>query len=109
MEKISKELIGASSVQIILSLLVKEDTYGYEIMQKVKEFSEGRIVWKEGSLYPVLKKLETQKMIKSYWKVEKYQRPRKYYTLLEAGRKALTKSIDEWTLMQSIFKKINEG
>ncbi|NQU33575.1 MAG: helix-turn-helix transcriptional regulator, partial [Bacteroidetes bacterium] len=53
MRKIPKELMGASSIPIILSILQDDDTYGYEIMKKLKELSDGRIVWKEGSLYPV--------------------------------------------------------
>jgi PadR family transcriptional regulator, regulatory protein PadR len=61
MGKISKELVGASAVPIILSILDKNESYGYEIMQKVKELSKTRIEWKEGSLYPVLHKLEKKR------------------------------------------------
>ena len=57
MNKISKELVGASAVPIILSILDKKESYGYEIMQKVKDLSDNRIEWKEGSLYQVLHKL----------------------------------------------------
>ena len=106
MERISKELVGASAIPIILSLLEEKDTYGYEIMQKVKKLSLGRIEWKEGSLYPVLKKLEALKMIKSYWKIEENQRPRKYYTLLDGGKMALVKEKEEWDLVGSIFNKL---
>ena len=106
MERISKELMGASSVPIILSLLEQGDSYGYEIMQKVKTLSKGRIEWKEGSIYPVLNKLEATGLIKSYWKVEGTQRPRKYYIIKKDGNKILQKAIEEWTFMQNIFDKL---
>jgi PadR family transcriptional regulator, regulatory protein PadR len=71
MSKISKELVGASAIPIILSILDKNESYGYEIMQNVKELSSNRIEWKEGSLYPVLHKLEKNGLIKSLWKMAK--------------------------------------
>ena len=48
MVKVSKELVGASAIKIILSVLAQGDNYGYEILQKVKELSGGRIKWNEG-------------------------------------------------------------
>ncbi len=106
MEKINKDMMGASAIPIILSLLKEGDTYGYQIMQRVKELSLERIKWKEGSLYPVLKKLESQKMIKSYWKIEEGKRPRKYYSILAKGEKKLDTEKEKWSLMQSIFDKL---
>lgn len=48
---------------LILSLLEKGDMYGYQIVQTISESSSGRIVTQEGSLYPVLYKLQEQGMI----------------------------------------------
>lgn len=103
MKSISKELVGAASVLIILSVLSRGDSYGYEIVQKVKEFTGGAIKWKVSSIYPVLKKLENNGMIKSYWKVVEGQRPRKYYILLKDGREKLQTNIQEWNLVNSVF------
>lgn len=103
MKSISKELVGAASAPIILSVLSSGDSYGYEIVQKVKELTHGGIKWKEASIYPVLKKLENNGMIKSYWKVVEGQRPRKYYTLLEDGREKLQTNMQEWNLVNSVF------
>ncbi len=106
MRKISKELMGASSIPFILSILGESDNYGYEIMRKIKELSNGRIVWKEGSLYPVLKKMEKSGMIKSYWNVKDFDRPRKYYRILTEGKEALNQEKEDWALMQKIFSKL---
>ena len=106
MKSISKELVGAASAPIILSVLSSGDSYGYEIVQKVKKITNGGIKWKEASIYPVLKKLENSGMIKSYWKVQENQRPRKYYTLLEDGRHKLETNIREWNLVNSVFETL---
>lgn len=106
MKSISKELIGASANPIILSILQKGDNYGYEIVQRVKVATDGQIAWKEASIYPVLKKLENNGLIKSYWKVIENERPRKYYTILSAGEKQLNENMREWKLMQNVFTKL---
>ena len=106
MKNISKELIGASAVPIVLAVLKNGDSYGYEIVQKVKELTHGEMKWKEASIYPVLKKLENEGMIKSYWKVEENERPRKYYTILADGKKQLDRNMREWNLMHSVFGKL---
>lgn len=106
MKSISKELVGASAIPIVLSVLKHSDSYGYEIVQQVKEITGGEINWKEASIYPVLKKLEADGMIKSYWKVQEGQRPRKYYTILDQGKKQLEKNVHEWNLIQTIFGKL---
>jgi len=85
-QRISKDLIDASSSSIILAVLKMGDSYGYEMIQKVKEFTNGEVEWHEVGIYPVLKKLENEGMIKSYWKVHG-ERHRKYFTLLEPGIK----------------------
>lgn len=106
MSKISKELVGASAIPIILSILDKNESYGYEIMQKVKELSEGRIEWKEGSLYPVLHKLEKNGLIKSLWKMADNGRHRKYYAINKKGRKALQDEIENWKLVQTMLNEL---
>ena len=106
MRKIPKELMGASSIPLILSFLLKQDTYGYEIMKQLKELSNGRLVWKEGSLYPVLKKMEDLKYIKYYWNIKDFDRPRKYYKIMTGGQKALEDAKEDWALMQNIFDSL---
>ncbi len=106
MGKISKELVGASAIPIILSILDKGETYGYEIMQNVKDLSGNQIEWKEGSLYPVLHKLEKNGLIKSLWKMAENGRHRKYYAINKKGRKALQDEIENWTLVQKMLSEL---
>ena len=103
LKSISKELVGAAAIPIILSMLKKSDSYGYEIVQKVKEISLSRIKWTEASIYPVLKKLEIEGMVKSYWRVEQNERPRKYYSIQENGNQQLELNKKEWGRIFALF------
>ncbi|MCX6326280.1 MAG: PadR family transcriptional regulator [Bacteroidia bacterium] len=106
MKSISKELIGASAAPIILSVLKNGDNYGYEIVMKVKELTNDEIKWKEASIYPVLKKMESRGYIKSYWKVQENERPRKYYTILAEGEKQFEHDMHKWEMVYSLFGKL---
>lgn len=106
MEKLSKELIGASSTPIILSILSKNESYGYEIIQKVKEISNGKIEYGDGTLYPVLHKLEKKELIESYWKTADNGRKRKYYKISNKGKKELLAEKENWTSINQIISKL---
>lgn len=106
MEKLSKELIGASSIPIILSILSKNESYGYEIIQKVKEISNGKIKYGDGTLYPVLHKLEKKELIESYWKVSDSGRKRKYYKIKNKGKKELLLEKENWIVVNQIISKL---
>lgn len=60
-----KELVAASAEPLILSLLSKGESYGYAIIQEVKERSGGKLNWTDGMLYPVLHRLEQRGLIKA--------------------------------------------
>ena len=102
MKKISKEQMGTNSFLMVFLILKRGDSYGYAIMNELKEISEGRLIWKEGSLYPVLKKMETKKLIKSYWNVKDHDRPRKYYKILKKGIDELNAILEEQYFIEKI-------
>lgn len=110
-KSISKSLMGASSTLIILLILRQKKSYGYEINKTISEASDNRINWQAGSLYPMLKKLEEQKLIKSEWIIEDNARARKYYSILDKGLKKIEELHDEWQFMCTIHNKllINAG
>ena len=64
---ISKDLVAASARPLILSLLAKGESYGYALIQEVKERSDGKLNWTDGMLYPVLHRMEHRGLIKSRW------------------------------------------
>lgn len=99
MSKLSKELTAASSTALILSILAKGESYGYEIIQKVKTLSGGEITWTDGMLYPILHKLERKQWIQSEWRMAENDRKRKYYQLTLKGRAQLASEKENWHLI----------
>jgi len=82
----SKELTKGTLQPIILKLLSDSGKmYGYEITQKVKELTRGKIDISEGALYPILHKLEANGILETE-EVFIGRRVRKYYTVTEAGK-----------------------
>ncbi len=82
----SKELLKGTLGVIILKLLEENGKmYGYEICQKVKDISEGKILIKDGSLYPALHKLLDDGIVTTE-EVNIGKRVRKYYSLTTKGQ-----------------------
>ena len=85
--KFDKGLIGGSTVLLILSLLEETDRYGYEIIKELEIRSDKTFQFKEGTLYPVLHKLENGGYVKSYIAKGDTGKERKYYQITDKGKK----------------------
>ncbi|MBN2636762.1 MAG: helix-turn-helix transcriptional regulator [Prolixibacteraceae bacterium] len=109
MKKNTQLLIGANSNEIVLAFLQKADSYGYEIVTEVKRLSGGKVEWNVPSIYPVLSKLEKRKLITSYWKTADFERPRRYYTILDAGKKEYARLEEERNILNYVFDKIEKA
>jgi len=103
---ISKELVGASTVPIILSILTEGEDYGYEIIKKVKSYSKGQLEWSEPMLYPVLHRLEKGGHIVSRWQVLENGRKRKYYAITKEGKALLVEKRSEWEQMMLMLAQM---
>ena len=103
---LTKELVAASTVPLVLSVLTRGDSYGYELIQRVRELSGGRIEWTEGMLYPVLHWMEDEGLIESEWRAAETGRKRKYYRLRREGRKALQQEQQQWLAVHQTLTKL---
>lgn len=91
----SKELLKGTISAIILKLLSEQEKmYGYEISQKVKELSQGKILLKDGSLYPALQKMTSDGLL-SFKEETVSGRVRKYYYITKQGRKETVAYVKE--------------
>ena len=81
---------------LILDVLTRGPSYGYEIAQTVTSRSKGTFALKEGSLYPALHRLERKKLLAPKWERTEAGRRRKYYRLTAAGRHVLEAKRKEW-------------
>ncbi|MFD2706665.1 PadR family transcriptional regulator [Salibacterium lacus] len=89
---------------IILALLNDQDMYGYELAKYIRIKTMDQFELKEGTLYVSLKRLENNKLVRSYWGDEQGAGGRrKYYTLTKAGEKTLREKKKEWNLMSDIM------
>jgi DNA-binding PadR family transcriptional regulator len=100
---ISKALVAASTKPIILSILIRGEDYGYQIIQRVKEITGGNLKWSDNMLYPVLKRMEKGGLLDSQWKLSKEGRLRKYYRITAVGRKELESERRQWKVIQKAF------
>lgn len=88
---------------LVLKLLESEPKYGYQIIQEMREKSKETFMLKDGTLYPVLYRLEDDKLVISKWsEAERKQVPRKYYEITEAGIRALKE-------IEAIWERISDG
>src|SRR5436189_4567869 len=103
---LTKELVGASTVPLVLSVLTEGESYGYALIQRVRELSGGKIEWTEGMLYPVLHWMEREDLIESEWREADTGRKRKYYRLRKEGRKALQEEKEHWLAVHTTLAKL---
>lgn len=105
---VSKALTGASTKPIVLAILRKGESYGYEIIQQVREITGGELDWSEPMLYPFLKRLERDGLIRSQWRLSDKGPLRKYYQLTRAGLAELENEKSQWHTVHSALNLLWE-
>jgi DNA-binding PadR family transcriptional regulator len=101
-QKLELELRRGVVVLAALSQL-GSPRYGYELRQLLAD--QGMPI-EEGTLYPLLRRLETQGLLKSEWRIEDGGSPRRYYSLNADGRRLLRKLIESWQGMNAAMGRL---
>ena len=86
----------------VLSQLSKEE-YGYSLL---KALSDQGLEVDQSTLYPLLRRLESQGLLQSEWRIVDEARPRRYYVISTQGRAVLTQLKREWSAMTATMKKM---
>ncbi|HEV3486877.1 MAG TPA: PadR family transcriptional regulator [Vicinamibacterales bacterium] len=102
--EINKDLMAASSTPIVLAILAEGDSYGYAILQRVKELSGGHLEWTDGMLYPVLHRLERLGYVETRWETAESGRRRKYYSITPQGRDRLAEERRQWQTVDATLR-----
>lgn len=97
------QLLKGTMEGVILRIIEKEETYAYEIYQKLQD--AGFDEFAEGSLYPLVLRLEKNKLIKAVKKQSPFGPDRKYYSLTEEGKIEVKEFKEAW---DEIGMKINK-
>ena len=103
---IERELKRGSLELIVLHLLEPGEAYGYEIVSKLTAETGGALEVTDGTLYPVLYRLERGGFVTVRWETPERGVPRKYYRLTDAGRQELAQLTQEWTTFADAMAKL---
>lgn len=104
LDTISLEMRRGVIVLAVLSLL-REEQYGYSVLHLL---AESGLDVDQGTLYPLLRRLESQGLLESKWRVEE-ARPRRYYIISAEGLKALPRLQKDWDAIVSAVQNISKG
>lgn len=103
----AKALTGASAQIIVLSILADGgESYGYNIIHRVEQLSDGDVIWAPGSLYPLLHRMKADGLVTSRWLQPDGERRRRYYAITEKGQKRLRVERGEWMSVHGILLKL---
>jgi DNA-binding PadR family transcriptional regulator len=102
--RIGKDLVAASAVPLVLSILNEGESYGYAILKRVDELSGGALEWTDGMLYPLLHRLARLGYVDARWDEEQAPRRRRYYRVTEAGRLALRDQRRQWEAVSDALR-----
>lgn len=86
----------------VLSQLSKEE-YGYSLL---KALADQGLKIEENTLYPLLRRLESQGLLQSEWRIADEARPRRYYVISPQGREVLNQLRGEWSAMTATMQKM---
>ena len=103
---IERELKRGSLELIVLRLLAPGEAYGYEIVTKLTTQTNGALGVTDGTLYPVLYRLERAGFVAVRWETPERGVPRKYYRLTREGRAELASLTQEWNAFTSAMAKL---
>jgi DNA-binding PadR family transcriptional regulator len=98
------------NTEAVLLFLVNEKgrTYGYQLIKEIGQRSGGFFHFKEGTVYPALRKLENEGLLRGDWQAMPNGKERRNYQITEKGREALKKKMALWesfsNAMSLVFK-----
>ncbi len=103
---ITSDVIRGHTEPIILSHLIDNDSYGYQINKEIMEKTNNLYELKEATLYSAFRRLEQAELIISYWGNEEVGARRRYYAITEKGRKVYEEYKKDWETTKAIIDKL---
>ena len=102
-----KELLGASTGLLILGSIAQSPRYAYDLIRGINDAADGLFEWKEGTIYPVLQKLEKAGLVRSEWRQGKKGHRRKYYQITSRGRGMLKTNLKQWSAIHKLIVQVS--
>ena len=107
--RIDKDLVAASATPLVLAILAEGESYGYAILKRVRELSEGELEWTDGMLYPLLHRLGRLGYVTTEWRTPPEGRRRRYYVITDDGRAALAEQQRQWVAVTRALGDVWRG
>ena len=104
--RVAKDLVAASATPMVLGILAEGESYGYAILRRINELSDGELDWTEGLLYPLLHRLERLGHVESNWQSVAGERRRQYYRVTDTGLAELAEHRRQWDTVVDALKEI---
>jgi PadR family transcriptional regulator PadR len=104
--RLRKQTLDGNVETMLLAVLEAGPSYGYAVIQELEQQAEGIVQLGEGTVYPVLHRLEEKNLLTSSWRKAGNQRKRKYYRLTRKGRKVLAENRLQWQLLSRVMEKM---
>ena len=93
---IDKDLVAAMATPLVLAILAEGGSYGYAILRRVRELSDGEVEWTDGMLYPLLHRLERLGYVRAEWGESPEGRRRRNYEITKSGNAQLAEQRKQW-------------
>ncbi|MCR5674335.1 MAG: PadR family transcriptional regulator [Lachnospiraceae bacterium] len=109
MSTISSDVIRGYIDTMILFLILKEPSYGYEISKRIRTLSDDKYIIKETTLYSAFTRMEKNGFVKSYAENAENGKRRTYYAVTEEGRDHYQDKCKEWQLTKEVIEHFVEN
>jgi DNA-binding PadR family transcriptional regulator len=107
-ERWSKEIKRGAASLAIVAVLDEQTAYGYEIVKTLGE-KASFLNLEQGTVYPLLRRLEKRKLLESEWNYDDPTKPKKYYKLTADGKMALQMMTETWSVLSDELRRLLEG
>jgi len=96
---------GTLALMVLKTLDAMGPLHGYGIARRIEQTSENVLSINQGTLYPVLLRLEQEGAVKSVWGNSENNRKAKFYTITKAGRRQLASEMRQWEQAMTIVRR----
>lgn len=104
--KLSKKTLDGNMDTLLLAVLTAGPSYGYQLVQDLNAKAPGLLKTGEGTIYPVLHRLEERGLIQSAWRAGDNGRQRRYYRLTQKGKRALSENRRQWLALTEVMHTV---
>jgi DNA-binding PadR family transcriptional regulator len=107
--KLSKKSLDGNMETLLLAVLTDGPSYGYQLVQDLNARAPGILKTGEGTIYPVLHRLEERELITSTWRAGETGRQRRYYRITPRGKRALAANRLQWASLAKVMHTVLGG